>query len=466
MIKFIILYVSITFFTVACISAQSSVLKYRALKIGDEVPDMMIRGIENYAKKNVKFSEFRGKYLLLDFWASGCVSCFAGFRKLTGLQKQFEKDFQAIIVNPYETREEARERMANPLLSDKAILPDLPSIIGDKRWDTLFPAPALGQQVWIDRNGKVVGISGSHNTNAETIKKLITTGELNVLTTPSFLLDLNTKRVRDIIDPNNSERTDFSVFSTFYEDDGVSISGMESGRVVDFDKATVRYSYINCSYLTLYYKALKMLDMSLKDEGSPRQIIYELASPNYFIKPETDLEVDNYYRRNNFCYEIELPLKEESRLAGIMWRELNNYIGKTIGIRARLENRARLTRVFRIGDSTKLKASIGGKSYTRFPNIKNGETTIGFFNMPVEAVLKEISNMLVMDKNILRTSDGFIPLPTLVEVKKPVNIDLEIPYGRLPQRQFLKDLYAKLNSIGVKVEEEFRETSLLILYDR
>lgn len=464
--KYIVLFLSINCFTYTFISAQTPSPNLRSLKVGDQVPEILIRGIENYTKKNVKFSEFKGKFLLLDFWASNCVSCFSGFKKLTGLQKQFEKDFQAIIVNPYETKEEARERMSSPIIADRAILPNLPSIIGDKRWDTLFPSPTLGQQVWIDRDGRVMAISGSHNTNAETINKLLLTGRMDILTTPSFLIDLKKNRLRDNIMSNVKEQTNYSIFSHFYAGDGASISGMESGRVVDSVRSTVRYSFINTSFLTLFIKALNMMPHSKASDAFSRQTVYELSNPNFFLKPEANHEIDNYYRRNNFCYEIELPLIEETLLPSIMWRDLNQYIGNAIGIHARLEKRARLTRILRIEDSTKLSISKGGKSFTRYPNIKKGETTIGFFNMPIVTVLKDISNMLMMERNILRVAEGFIPLPTLVEAKTLVNIDLEIPNARMPQRDFLKEIIGRLNDIGVKVEEEYRDTELLILYDK
>ncbi|MGX5820191.1 TlpA family protein disulfide reductase [Chitinophaga lutea] len=444
--------------------AQSYHGPLRPLKVGDQLPDLLIKDIENYLKKDVSMSAFRGKYLLLDFWSSGCVSCYSGFKRLVGLQKRFEKDFQAILVNPYETKEEMRQRTARPSVAQTAYLPDLPSIVGDERWRRLFPFPTLGQQVWIDRDGKVIGISVPHNTNGRVIERLIKTGELDIFKASSFFLDLKTVRLKTVLDARRSDTTGHSAFSDIYTGEGSSIYGLQSGRVVDSLRGTVRYSFLNCSYDRLFYTAVQLAPEAASQH--PRTTIFELSDPQYFLLPDNEEDMEGYFRRNVFCYEIELPLSQEAALPAIMWKELNQHIGQKLGINARVEVRPRLNRVLRIIDPAKLPASKGGKKMRQFPQ-KGIATATRYMNTPVKEVLNDIAASL-MDREGLSGVKGYRPLPCVVEAETGISVDIAVEshLGRHAGRDYLSALQQFLGGFGIGMVEEYRPTTVLVYSDR
>ena len=58
---------------IACILIASSLLTLpaQALKIGDKAPDFTLKAMSG---KNLKLAEQRGQIIVLNFWASWCLS--------------------------------------------------------------------------------------------------------------------------------------------------------------------------------------------------------------------------------------------------------------------------------------------------------------------------------------------------------------------------------------------------------
>jgi thiol-disulfide isomerase/thioredoxin len=73
-------------------------IKIKGLSIGDLVPDIEFRML-NYPKLNIKLSDFKGKLVLLDFWAIWCSNCIPNFPKLKPLQASFKGKAQVILVS-------------------------------------------------------------------------------------------------------------------------------------------------------------------------------------------------------------------------------------------------------------------------------------------------------------------------------------------------------------------------------
>lgn len=67
-------------------------------QVGKQIPDYMFSDVDYFGKRNVSISDFRGKWLLLDFWARYCVTCIAGMPQLSQLQTQMGDKMQILLV--------------------------------------------------------------------------------------------------------------------------------------------------------------------------------------------------------------------------------------------------------------------------------------------------------------------------------------------------------------------------------
>ncbi|SDF80975.1 Thiol-disulfide isomerase or thioredoxin [Mucilaginibacter pineti] len=160
-----------------CLNFSAHAQDKTALKIGDQVPDITINNILNYKDANgnpattAKISDFKGKLLIIDFWATWCSPCVAMIPKMDSLQKEFTGKVQFLPV-AYQGEAEIAPFLER-LEKQSNRHSNLPEVFADKVLVKLFPHTYLPHYVWIDSNGIIKAISGFEDVTADNIKGLL-----------------------------------------------------------------------------------------------------------------------------------------------------------------------------------------------------------------------------------------------------------------------------------------------------
>lgn len=150
------------------ISAQTA-SDIKPLKIGDTVPQIVFNNMINYGTKTAKFSDFRGKAIILDFWAIWCVPCIASFPKLEKFQKTFNDELKILLLSRHD------ENGIRSFYRNKAL--SLPTVFYEKAKDSiiykLFPHYEIPHYVWISKANRIYAITDGSELSESNIKRFL-----------------------------------------------------------------------------------------------------------------------------------------------------------------------------------------------------------------------------------------------------------------------------------------------------
>ncbi|MFN0293131.1 TlpA family protein disulfide reductase [Pedobacter helvus] len=144
------------------------------LRVGDKLPETFWQQEHTlYADGTTikqTLEKYKGKLLILDFWATWCSSCIYKFGTLEKLQEQYQGQLAILLVNSTNTKDK-EQRVAEQLAGRRAPHQKfrLASIVNDTVLDALFPHRALPHYVWIDTTGTVSAITGADFVNREQV---------------------------------------------------------------------------------------------------------------------------------------------------------------------------------------------------------------------------------------------------------------------------------------------------------
>ena len=155
---------------------NSKPLVYGEVK-GKEAPDFVLHDLEG---KQVKLSDFRGKAVLLNFWATWCGPCKVEMPWFVEMQKQYgPQGLEIIGVALDDSGKEAIQKFAKEMGVNYLILQGHDAV-GDA-----YGALGLPTTYFIDRTGKIIDSDSglvSRSEIEENVKKALSDGKAEAVT--------------------------------------------------------------------------------------------------------------------------------------------------------------------------------------------------------------------------------------------------------------------------------------------
>lgn len=138
--------------------------------VGHPAPDILFSHIINAPRSSARLSDFRGKAVILDFWATWCQPCVSMLPRMSAFQKQFADKMQVILVNDDDENKVRHFFQQMESVSKKV---DEPCALKAGNIFKLFGVVGLPQYVWIDRNGTIKAITGLEDVTEANIAAFV-----------------------------------------------------------------------------------------------------------------------------------------------------------------------------------------------------------------------------------------------------------------------------------------------------
>ncbi|QQD16036.1 TlpA family protein disulfide reductase [Sphingobacterium sp. UDSM-2020] len=297
------------------------------LKIGDQVPDILIDNIINNDKRSIRTSDYKDKLLVLDFWDTTCSVCIASMPKLDSLQKVFGDQIKLLSVTWQPEEMITKFFKTNRFLTEHQPPVHRASVVDDRALRTYFRYETNPHVVWIYK-GKVVAITGGEYITKENIQTLLDGQAVDwQLKTERF--DATTPFLT--INPLWQDATQSPVYG-YSVLTGQATSVPEQGGInfiQDSIQNHTRVAIFNQSIFHTY----QMLLVNTKSEPpkfiiSPGRTFIEVKDPSRYLYKDEYGNVSDWNTKNFICYEqVKQGIIDKTVMAKLAIKDLNNRLG-------------------------------------------------------------------------------------------------------------------------------------------
>jgi len=131
---------------------------------GHPCPAFVLRNVRYYPRSQARLEDFRGKWLVLDFWNKSCGACIVSFPKVSKLQQSFSGQVQFMMVGIQDPENQIEAMYAKYRVKKQLVMPCAFDSSLARRFD-IYTAPYI---IVIDPAGVVQAIT--YSLSAEDIE--------------------------------------------------------------------------------------------------------------------------------------------------------------------------------------------------------------------------------------------------------------------------------------------------------
>ncbi|CAH0997294.1 Thiol-disulfide oxidoreductase ResA [Emticicia aquatica] len=320
-----------------------------SIQIGSIVPDFNINILtkEGSIKKNI--SDYRGKVVILEFWATYCGPCFPAMDHLAALKTKFPKDLEVINIT-----DEERWKVVNFLKKRPTSMPI--AIDADKSINQLFYHQLIPHTIIIDPQGYIKAITSPEEVTEEVIYLARSGAILAVKTKAEFAPKHESATAMTIVEVEDK---------SFYK---IAVSAAKEGVQSQINKKSdFEYEFINCTVPMMY------------------QVLYQTTRPNPNDKACLEVSEQTKYLLNEkqqYSMTLKIPEPMKHRLGEIGMKHLEEIFS----VKAKNETRTR--KVYALMTNNE-------------PQESNSETGM---DMPLKDFLKLLWDTKVVDMPVINES--------------------------------------------------------------
>lgn len=409
------------------------------LKIGSKVPDIEFNQVYNYSSSSLKFSDFKGKWVILDFWSIRCVSCIKNFPKMDSLQKIFKDKIQIILVS-----EQSFDTSVKFIQKLKIKKPDLPIIASNAGLSKYFPHEGVPHLVWIDEEGKFYSATSWSNATITNIKKLIEGKHI------AFKQQIASKKIdssRPLIAFADSIAFNRLLGYSYMLPGKEQFSQTAGIQKIKGSKYENRIFLTRAPILNLYRAAFNEGNRYCFDYENA--LVLEVKDSSKFVRPKDESLNDNWEEENLYSYDLLVPASKAKQLYSIMQQDLARYFNIEASIEKRRVPCLVLTRTI---TEDKI-ATKGGKAYM---GANLSDTIWRIRNIPFNSFVAMLNRIF---------GGRHLSTPLIDKTGYQGNIDISWSKDILDKFTPLniESLRKALNDYGLDLNIEEAETDILVL---
>lgn len=367
-------------------------------QLGKPCPDFILKNITHFEKTNASLDDFKGKWLILDFWSLSCITCVKTFPKINQFQKEFTDDIQFVLIATnekkyYENTKGLYERLANKYKLD------IPSTY-DSGLFRQFGVTTVPHIIIIDKQGIVRAVTTSNYITHNTLLSL-RNGYLPDLPVKPSAFEIEANNKRDNHDTGNSGFRYESVFTLWKPENSIEMI-TEIDRTINEARYQTFATSLNKLYKLAYFGAS---DWGVSDSlylQCWRNPIVNNRDSLLFNPPSDKEEV-------LFNYSLSVPKERASKLymKWAMQCDLAKYFGYKVVIKKKWMPCWKLVAINK-RDSSGLISNGNAPSFTA------SYLGLKLINLPVMQLIKTIN------------AHNPLEPPIIDETGIAGNIDLEI----------------------------------------
>lgn len=289
----------------------------KPLKVGDTLPDITVSNLINSNTSSINLSSFRGKVLIIDFWATNCTSCLEHFPVADSIQKHMGNDVQFLLVDS-KTRWESKQKILKTIarFASSANGFSLPATYDDTVLTRLFPHYYIPHYVWIDANGVFRATTGEQELTQQNVSRFLRNYRTTLRTKQDFDPDRPLFTSKDL--PIDS----LKAFSIFLRGDFDGIGGGGYRKI----NGKVRGLIMHNRSLFDMYSRIKDHEITGYNENRILLQVKDIGKLKYIKGSET---IKEWRQKNLYAYEIIVPEDRVNCLYDDALRDLNRYTDYT-----------------------------------------------------------------------------------------------------------------------------------------